>query len=144
MPNIVYETLPAKNGVDLSHECVYTLMADAEDEETFSRPDLLVTGKVTEAGTAYLYHSQTGEVEAVAWGRTPRDDHGHADVVVDIQEITLDHLRILWVGCDYGELPGAPRALKSSPHNKGGVISTLSHKRDERFERGLCLMSPAP
>lgn len=105
MGNIIWEDLPTSNGVDLDRESVFTLSSDISDMEMFGEKDS-ITMAVVESGKVHLYHSQTGVVEAVAWGRTPRDEHGHADVVVDIPLITCDHLRVLWLaGVITGDYP---------------------------------------
>lgn len=111
MPQIVYETLPCCF-IDLDHCTVLTLDTMVEDQELFdgATGEEQILDSVIESGRIEVVDMDTGKVTPIHWGKTsPSTEDGFVDVIVDLPEININHLRALWLyGVIDGDCPDTP------------------------------------
>jgi len=106
MPQVVYETLPTHT-VDLDNDVVFTMEYDIEDQE-LGIPT--ITDRVVTSGCVHLVDTENGIDTPIYWGKTSSNAYGISAVVVDLPEITLQHLQCLWITGVIGgdSLPSLP------------------------------------
>jgi hypothetical protein len=83
--HVIHENLPA-HSVDLNHEAVYGMSFDDEMEEKTTAELMEAT---IDSGTVECSEGRIG------WGRTKRDEHGFADVLIDRAKVTEPIIRAL-------------------------------------------------
>jgi hypothetical protein len=95
---LVHESLPTANSVDLDRACVCTLASVIADVDLFGdTPDINTVDYVTEAGELILADVVAGTESRIAWGKTAPDADGFYEVVIDAPAITVEILTGLWI-----------------------------------------------
>lgn len=89
-----WENLPS-GSIDFEWCSVISMTELLEEENYELCPNPL--DHVIESGTVEMM--QNGNLVTIPWGRTAPNEHGVYEVVVDVPEITLPIIQLLWRTC---------------------------------------------